>query len=198
MAREQPTLFPLTDGPTAEELVERWYPLARGLALKWGMVYRNLADDFESDAALALLKIAKSHGGDGNVKFPGLVRSACRFAFLVRLRNERRRYSIYARLGPDPESPHSLDDVAAAGSDPSAAVDLADLLDQLDPDRRERVERHYLAGETPTEIAATQGVTANKVGESIEDSLPLLFAAAEPMSRRTRTNRRRRDVSHAA
>lgn len=168
--------------PAAADLVELWYPLAVGIARRYGKRWPWLADEFESVAAEALWKTAVKFGASGDVRFPGLVRRAVGWAVWRVIETEKRKnrtaFNDPPRIRNDEgEELDPLDLVAGTEPGPELLAEVRDLLDQLTPTQRERLTRHFLNGDTCAEIAKAECVTRSAVYFALNRALDALRAA---------------------
>lgn len=169
------------------DLVQRWWPLAGGLARKYGDRFPWLAHCFESAAGEALWKLATSHGHLEPAAFSGYVRKAVRWAVLRRLEVERvRNRAAFLRERPDDDQGADelldllADDAPDVGHDLEHGELVAVLLDRADLTalQREAIERHFLRGEMQIEIAAAESVSHKAVGQRISVAIEKVRAAA--------------------
>ena len=176
--------------PTAvkvNEQVEQWWPLAGGIARQWGQRFPWLTADFESEAGFALWRLAQLRGCDGDARFPGLVRSAVRFAILRRLESERLHNPtafVPRTTAADPDADELLDLAEGREGEPGAALEVADelaaLLARANLTLRqiEVVVRTAGAGESAEAVAGEQGVSRGRVHQIAAAALAKLRAAA--------------------
>ncbi len=169
--------------PEVNELVETWWPLAGGVARRWGARFPWLEHDFESAAGYALWQVARNVSGEADPerggRFAGLVRRAIKWAMNRRLDQERARNPM-AFLPPlaitDPETGRPLTPLAfVAARDPEPGATLADadelatLFDRAAlPERYRDVLTRRIGYEEPREEIDTDlGVSGARVREMV-------------------------------
>ena len=175
----------MTTATEAADLARHYEPLALAMVRKAAGAYPWLADDFESDARLALWKAAEDFDPAAGVPFLGYARMLIRFAILTRLRTERRtnqsafrRAGAVALDGAEVEAVETLaDDMRPVGADLEAA-EVAKLLDLVPADRRRDLVRHVIDGETLTALGAERGVSRDAMRNRLGRELAKLRAAA--------------------
>ncbi|MBP3958435.1 sigma-70 family RNA polymerase sigma factor [Gemmata sp. G18] len=181
--------------PEVNELVERWWPLAGGVARKWGTRFPWLAHDFESAAGYALWQLARKVSGETDPerggRFAGLVRQAVRWAVIRRLEQERASNPGAFQSLPraiNPETGKARDPLTNAkgreretGAALAAADELATLFRRAELSERYRdVVMRRLGHEEPREeIAADLGVSGTRVREMVTIAREKLRDVAE-------------------
>lgn len=179
--------------PDVTLLVERWWPLAGGIARKWGTRFPWLTADFESDAGFALWQVAQKFGADPDAeqggRFAGLVRLAVKWAVIKRIEAERvHNPTAFEELPRHRDADGaSLDPLALAVSrepEAGAALEVADDLARvfarakLTPRQFDVFVRVVGDGENRAEIAAEQGVTRDRISQVEAAALAKLRIAA--------------------
>ena len=179
--------------PEVNELFERWWPLARGIARKWGERCAPwLTDEFESFAGEALWKLARDKG-DTSTRFAGLVRLGVRWAILRVLKREHRRNPVAfenrpAMIDPETGMPLSLVDLASVAPDDHAGTEAAEellaLFDRAElPERhREILLRRVGKDEDRDAVAAAEGCSPERITQITGRALARLRAAAEAVA----------------
>lgn len=170
--------------PDLNALVDLYSPLARAVARQWGAAYPWLADDFESDAGLALFRALRSPAAATAANLGGLVRVAVRYALIRRLRIERTRNPVsFARREVRDHVGALVDPLDAVADDTpevGAALEVAELLALLPADRRADVERHFREGVTYDALGTERGVTGAAVRQAVGAALAQLRAQLTP------------------
>lgn len=172
--------------PEVNDLVEQWWPLARGQARKWGDRFPWLSDCFESAAAFTLWKLTRDHGHEE--RFPSLIRQAVRWAVWRVIQQERRQNPTafgpqILVAGADGEVKSLLDQVAD-DEDLELAIESADeltvLIGRAKLSEREShvVRSHAIAGIDQTAIAEDLGVSHERVSQIYRRALRKLSRAA--------------------
>jgi RNA polymerase sigma factor (sigma-70 family) len=174
-------------------LVEKYLPLARGLAARWALNHPNLAEDFESDALLALFRAALafiqiSEHTNAFVQFArrrivwmlkNRVQQVCR------ARCDRRRE---VRLPPLLDGSDALDHFAGDEPEPCITVELREVcstlregIEQAGLTARERdvVLRVIGGGETAVRLASELGVSRARVAQIAAAALAKVRAAID-------------------
>lgn len=153
---------------------------ARSIGGRWGRVYRWLADDFISDAQLALWEAARTHDpARGSLR--GFVCVVVRRALAMRLRSERIWNPVAFGGQVLPGEPDPLDSATARDPGPEEQAEDADapvLLAALPPHRRELVVRHVVDGETLAALAAERGVSRQAIHYDVTRGLEAMRDAA--------------------
>lgn len=172
--------------PEASDLVQQWWPLADGIAKRYGARWPWLADDFRSVAGEALWKLATSHGHLPPDHFSGYVRQGARWAILRRLGEERVHNppAFQGQAADDRRAAELLDLIADGAADVGQEIEAAELVAELlgraslTERQRGLVERYFFGGEGQREIARDQGVSPRAVSQSLGAALEKLRAAA--------------------
>lgn len=150
--------------PDAAALVEQYYPLANSIANRWASSYPSLRDEFRSEAAYALWRVALKFE-EGRVRFATVVHVAVRRRFVEVLRKERRRFPA-AFHQPADDTFDPLDLVPDHRADGVESLDLQDLITAADLNPADAaVMQGFLAGKTLVESAAGLGVTRTRAGQ---------------------------------
>ena len=122
-------------------------------------------DDFRQIASLALLLASRTHRGERGAKLASYAHRKIVWALLDAL--ARRPVETSDELEPWCDDSDALEE-----------IDLADLMDALDPDTRGLVLAHAAEGRTMGDIAAERGVSSSTVHGRYHDGLRRLRALA--------------------
>jgi DNA-directed RNA polymerase specialized sigma24 family protein len=166
--------------PEAADIVERFTPLIKRLTGEAGSRYPNLYSDFLSDAFLKVWRAALSFS-DPRYTFGAVhIAKVVRWAIWQRLKDERKRnpQAFHQRIEDSDGEPFDLHGVADTSTpEVSVTVEVQDLLELLQPERRGEVVRYYLHNETAQAIAGSCGATETVVRQRISASLVLMRLA---------------------
>jgi RNA polymerase sigma factor (sigma-70 family) len=170
-------------GQDVVDLVDQHIDFALRLARTWGNDYPWLADDFTSEAGLALFRAAKTHD-PARGAFGALVRVAVRSACWARLKKERSRNPTAFKSqsvvqGEDREQIPLIEILAEDLPPLGIELEALDLLDQLPANRRELVERVVMRDESLADLAEDLGICRSTVGQRVRSILDQLAASAE-------------------
>jgi len=122
-------------------------------------------DDFVQMASLAMLAAARTHRGDGGARLSTYAHRKIVWSLLRSLRRQ------------PVETSDDLDPPCDA-SDAIEEIDLADLMDALDPETRGLVIAHAAEGRRLADLAAERGVSTSTVSRRYHGGLRRLRALA--------------------
>ncbi len=177
-------------------LVEQYLPLALAVANRWARAVPLLADDFASEAGLALWRAALRFD-PAKGPFPTWARWRVIRACGARLEKERKKNpAAFRRVGPmidlDGCEVDAVNSLVDGESPADVRAMVADLLDTLPADRASALVRHVVGGETFGEIGTARGISGNAVGQLIRRDLAALYAAGTGDTPPNRISERRR------
>jgi RNA polymerase sigma factor (sigma-70 family) len=171
--------MPITS-PEPPALFTEFSRYAFTIAARAGTRFPWLADDFVSDALLALWRLAENPDiRPGPIK--GLVAFIVHRAINSRVRIEwKKNPAAFRRAGPvRSDNGTELDAVAllADPREPTTAMGFDELLAMVPDNARELVRRHFEAGTTFEELGTESGVTGGRINQRVLGAVRKLAAA---------------------
>jgi len=169
---------PLTD--QQRELARTHYALALTIAQRFIRRLRDhqWADEFQSEAGMALIRAARNYQPDRGIPFSHLafiaVRNACK-ALFYQLQPQGFRHCYKARQHEVPTITHMTTEserlIAAPETNQRNPSDFTNLIRHATHTQQHDLVCHYIHGESFRQIAARRGVSHQCVAGSIKTAL---------------------------
>lgn len=169
------------NAPEATELTESYMPLADSIANRWGLKFPGLRDEFRSEAAFTLWRVAVAFHADEFSNpagaFASIVRIAIRRSLSKVLYKEQRRFPASFHQSAD-----GLDLLEIVGRPNGGdTVDLQDWIASADLNPLDDVVlRDRLEGWTQSESGARLGISRSRVGQRLARAFKKLRCSDQP------------------